>query len=499
MARIGLRAPSAVEEQEENRRRADARGVPAEIMMPRLVMVVSTFLLVLLGLVMVFSASMVEAIDQGSSIFSYVGKQLVFASGGAVVAYGAYRIPYHSWLGKLFFPAWLVCMLLLVAVLLFGTEILGAKRWIYIGGFSLQPSEFAKIALVVGSARIVYEYTSGQIPLRESIRNGLGFVLLPLAFLFFTQSDMGTSMVIGMGILAVLWMADVPAKMVGGIIAAAVAVMAFFMTSGYRAARMAVWLDPWSDAYDTGYQLVRSFYAFSEGGIIGVGLGNSKEKFLHLPEAETDFIFSIVGEELGLIGCIAVIALFLVLLVSGLRIASAAPDSFGVTMAAGLTVMLVGQAFLNMACATGLFPTTGKPLPFVSSGGSSMLASLIMVGLILSVSRGSNVLTTHERRRNDLSVLRVERSEDGGRPAVRSSRRSVERVESLRPREVSRVDGPPRRRSSRPASRDGLMPSSRTRRRSDLNLATGRDRSYFDENNSGRTARRSERPRRSRR
>lgn len=224
---------------------------------------------------------------------------------------------------------------------------------------------------------------------------------------------MGSAIVILMGVFAVMWIGEVPLRVLVPAFAVIVLAGAIGLV-GYRADRVSVWLDPWNDGkggYGTGYQMIRSFYAFAEGGLFGVGLGNSREKFLYLPEAETDFIFSVIGEELGLVGALFVIALFLVVLYAGLRIAHHAPDSFGATMAGGLTVMLVGQAFLNMACATGLFPTTGKPLPFISSGGSSILASLIIVGLVMSVSMRSNVLTPYEQRRNDLNVIRVEGSE----------------------------------------------------------------------------------------
>lgn len=500
MARIGLRAPSAVGEQEENRRKADARGVPAEIMMPRLAIIVASFLLALLGIVMVFSASMVTAIDFESSVYSNAVKQLAFALVGAILAYAAYRVPYHVWLTKAFYVPWGICMVLLVLILFLGQENYGATRWIPIPGLgTIQPSEFAKVALVMAAAKLMHELSEGQVSQKRFAGMLFATVIFPLLFLYKTQSDLGSAMVIAVGILAVLWMADVPVRAFLGIIVLGILGVIVSLTVGYRSERMATWLNPWEYASGDGYQVVRSFYAFSEGGIFGVGLGNSKEKFLHLPFPESDFIFSIIGEELGMIGCVAVIALFMVILVSGLRIAALAPDKFGTTLAAGLTVMLVGQAFLNMGCATGLLPTTGKPLPFLSSGGSSMISSLITVGLILSVSRGSNVLSTHERRRNDLNVLRVEHSGESGRVAARTSRRSADRIESLRFREGSRIEGPARRRTERPASRDGLASAARAKRRSDLNLVSGRARSHYNETDTGRTARRSERPRRGRR
>lgn len=495
------------------RAQADARGVPADIMLPRIVLVVSSIMLVLIGLVMVFSASTVEAIADGDSVFSYVGKQAVFVVVGAVAAFAVARIlPYHLWRsGPLFYIFWGLAMVLLVAVLFVGTTILGAQRWIYIGPFSLQPTEFAKIILVIGAARIMCDVNEGAMDLKQAAVWFLVLVLAPLGFLFVTQSDMGSAIIILMGVFAVAWLGEVPSRILLAVAIAIGLAGVAAMSTGYRAERVAVWLNPWNDGmggYDTGFQLIHSYYAFAQGGIFGVGLGNSREKFLYLPEAETDFIFSIIGEELGLLGAAAVIALFVALLYAGLRIAAKAPDEFGRILAGSLIVMLVGQAFLNMACATGLFPTTGKPLPFISSGGSSVISSLLIVGVIMSVSYGSNVLTPYEKRRNNLSVLRVDRggaarpakggSSGAGRGAsVRRSgfdavRGNGARNESLDARDRRGVStASTRRGSSRPSrTREDARGSSaaKERRRSsgrsgsgDLRLGTGRDRAYFDE------------------
>ena len=300
-------------------------------------------------------------------------------------------IPYHVWKGGWAFRlSWGVCALLLLAVPFVGTEILGAKRWILIGGFSLQPTEFAKIAIVLAAAKVLYDFRNEFTDAKQALASSVVLVVLPVAFLYKTQSDMGSAAIILVGVLTAMWLGEFPMKRLIPLVVV-VGVVGVIGLAGYRSDRISVWLNPWDDGeggYGTGYQMIRSFYAFAEGGIFGVGLGNSREKFLYLPEAETDFIFSIIGEELGLIGALFVIALFMVVLFAGLRIAHHAPDNFGCMMAGSLTVMLVAQAFLNMACATGLLPTTGKPLPFISSGGSSILASLFMVGLIMSVSVG---------------------------------------------------------------------------------------------------------------
>ena len=327
------------------RRQADARGVPAEIMLPRVILVVATVLLSLLGLVMGFSASSIEAISLDENVYSFVGKQAAIMALGALLAYGIGKhVRYHIWRDtKIFWAVWAVIAGLLIAVLFFGTNILGATRWIYVFGFSLQPSEFAKIIFVIAAARFLAEYTAGERTLRQLVVALIVAVVLPLAFLYKTQSDMGTAIIVVMGLLAVLWVGEVPTPIIVGVTIALVVAGAVGMV-GYRADRLQVWLDPWSDMHGTGYQVIRSFYAFAEGGIFGVGLGNSREKFQYLSEAETDFIYAIIGEELGLIGAVAVIALFLAVLFAGLRIARFAPDDFGRMMAGGLTVMLVGQS-----------------------------------------------------------------------------------------------------------------------------------------------------------
>lgn len=409
-----------IHDSERARRQADARGVPADIMLPRVLLVVATILLSLIGLVVGFSASSIEAINLGNSVYSYVVKQTAIMVGGGFIAFLIAKfLPYRVWLKGWCFPAaFVVVVALLLAVFAMGTSALGATRWIYIGGFSLQPSELAKIVFVIAAARIVYKYRSEIIDIRKTIVAAALLVAAPLGFLFVTQSDMGTAIIVLLGVFAVMWIGDVPLRVIAPLLLLAVFV-GFFGMVGYRVDRITVWLDPWSDPFGKGRQAIRSLYALAEGGILGVGLGNSREKFQYLSEAENDFIFAIVGEELGMVGALVVIGLFLAVLCAGLYIAYRAPESFGSMMAGGLTVLLVGQAFLNIAVVTGLFPVTGKPLPFISSGGSSILTSMLMVGLILSVSKGSNVLTPHERRRNDLNVIRVEHPE---RPRAASGR-----------------------------------------------------------------------------
>ena len=250
-------------------------------------------------------------------------------------------------------------------------------------------------------------------------------MLVPLAIIYKTQSDLGTTMICIVAILAVLWYGELPIGIFVIILALifVFGLIAMFGT-GYRADRWS-FLNPWDDGqggYGSGYNIMHSYFAFSEGGIFGVGLGNGHEKYQYLFASDSDFVFAVIGEELGMVGCLAVIALFLGVLYTGTLIARSARDDFSMMIAGGLTIALVFQAFLNIACAIGVFPTTGKPLPFISSGGSSILASLIMVGLILSVSRDAASSDEFDRRRSSLRVVR--REEDGADDSPRDAARS---------------------------------------------------------------------------
>lgn len=380
---------------------------------PRVLLLLCVLALVLIGLVMVFSASMVKALDEGKPASDFFTDQLVFAAAGAIAAVVLWKaIPYRVWVGPAVWVVWGVAVALILATAAFGTDNYGAKRWLYIGSLGLQPSEFCKIAFLLVSVRLLLDYQSGAVEFRASIVRVLVFLILPIGIMYRTQSDLGTTVICMVGIVAVMWMGGVSHRVIGAVLAvcAALGLFAVFGT-GYRAGRL-VFLDPWNDGqggYGTGYNIIRSYYALAEGGLLGVGLGNSHEKFQYLFASESDFIFAVIGEELGLLGAMAVVLLFFGILFAGLSIAERADDEIGTMIAGGCTVMLVFQAFLNIACVIGVFPTTGKPLPFISAGGSSMLASFILLGLILSVSRASAAPSVYEQRRADLRLVKQER------------------------------------------------------------------------------------------
>lgn len=398
-----------------NARRSDAESV----MWPQVAFVLSVLALTLIGFVMIYSASQVSILSSAASTGNlsdanpaeYLIDQLKFAVIGVVLAALLWKfIPPEKWKGPWLWVVYAGALALLFMTAFMGTTALGAQRWLVLGPISLQPSEFAKIAFILMAARIADDYNEGVLVGRPLIVQIVVLLVLPIAFLYKTQSDLGTTIIIFVGILSVMWLGEASMKVILATLAVAfVAALFAIFGTGYRTDRLVVY-NPWNDGqngYGDGYQTIHSFYAFAEGGIFGVGLGNSREKFDYLPEAETDFVFSIIGEELGMVGALLVIGLFMVLLFAGLRIARAANSNFGAMVAGSCTIMIVFQAFLNIGCVIGLVPTTGKPLPFVSSGGSSLIATFIMVGLVLSVASRADTTTIYDRRRANLRVVRA--------------------------------------------------------------------------------------------
>ena len=390
-----------------------------DVIGPRLIMLLCVLGLTLLGFVMIYSASSISAMSEDISTASYLIDQLGFAVVGVIAMFVLWKVvPYRFWEGPAIWVIWGVAVALLLLTAIMGLSALGAQRWLRLGPISLQPSEFVKIAIVLMAAKLFSEFRMGLTDPRTFIVQMIIFIVAPTGFLFATQSDLGTTAIIALGVLGVMWLGEVPLRtiliVIGCLVVFALGATVF---SSYRGDRF-LYLNPWNDGengYGRGYQIIHSYYAFAEGGIFGTGLGNSREKYLYLPESETDFIYAIIGEELGLIGAVAVIIVWLILLWAGMRIARAATDDFGSMISGALTIMLVFQAFLNIGCVIGVFPTTGKPLPFISSGGSSLIASFMMIGFILSVSEDTGGRSVYEGRRDDLRVVRGGRSERGER------------------------------------------------------------------------------------
>jgi cell division protein FtsW len=280
-----------------------------------------------------------------------------------------------------------VAALLLVLAPGIGAERGGAQRWIALGGFSLQPSEFVKVGVVLYLARWISRH-------RETMHH-FGAGVLPAligvgacSMLILGQPDFGTAAILGLLLLLMLYVGGarpmhMAALMFGGVAAMVLAVQ----LAPYRMRRLMAFQDPWAHSQDAGFQLVQSLIAFGSGGLDGVGLGQSKQKMLFLPEAHTDFIFALVGEELGLIGALAVLGLFAIVAVRGFRVAARHPDSFASLLAFGLTAVLILSAVVNVGVVLGMLPTKGLPLPFLSYGGSALLATMLEVGLLAALSR----------------------------------------------------------------------------------------------------------------
>lgn len=380
--------------------------MPSEIMVPRMLLIISSIALLLIGLVMIYSASSVTALEEYGDSAHYLKSQLAFAVVGVIIVIILARIDYRVWQTKVSWVLWALELLLLVATALIGKSgTSGAQRWISLGSFgTLQPSEFAKIVVLLLLGTYVVRYQQGEITFKRAMVYGCIIILVPLA-LILAQPDLGTTIIVLLTVLCVLWFGEVDFRPVALLFAATFVLgVVAIIAEPYRAKRFFTFLHPFADPLGDGYQLVNSLYAFGSGGLTGVGLGLSRQKFLYLPEAHTDFIFAVIGEELGLVGTLTVVLLFVVFVFAGIRIAHNAPTRFGRILAGSATSAIGLQALMNMACTVGLFPVTGKPLPFISAGGSSLIATLILVGLILGVSYHSTSDARAARSRGDLRV-----------------------------------------------------------------------------------------------
>lgn len=373
---------------------------------PIIMVIGSTLALIVIGLVMVYSSSSIVFFVEKGDAASEAIKQVVFAALGITGAAAcALYFDESKLFGRFVIGFWIVCMIGMVLTALMGTVGLGAKRWLYLGPMSIQPAEFMKIALVLISVSLATEYVNKEFDTYTLFKRAALYIMLPLFMILVLQSDMGSTAICLVAVIAVMWLVGIDTKTILIIIAiCAVGAICAILLKSYRSDRM-IFLDPWSDPNGSGYQLIHSFLALGAGGLFGTGIGNSFEKMDYLPEAETDFIFAIIGEEMGLVGTLGVIALFLIFLYGSILIAMRAQTKQGAITAATLAIMLVFQAFLNMACVTGIMPLTGKPLPFVSSGGSSMISSCLMVGIILAIAFGSQKNNNSQQRRDRLHVV----------------------------------------------------------------------------------------------
>ena len=361
----------------------DRRGSGADI--PFLIL---TLGLLALGLAVLYSASSAQsAYDTGyASATRYLQKQAVCALLGLIALYLFSRVPAALWY-RLAWPVYGVSILLLLSVLLVGQQVNGARRWISIAGLQFQPSEIAKFGAILVFARLTADFGEKS---EDFLHGVLGFggallgILVPLAL----EKHLSAIMLLGMVAVVMMYFAGTRLRwLLLGAAGAAVFLLVYVSLMGYAGDRISAWRHPELDPGDTGYQILQSLYAIGSGGVLGLGFGKSRQKYLYLPFQYNDYIFAIFCEELGLLGALALMALFAALITRGYRIARLASDRFSSALAAGLTSLIAVQTILNLCVVTNLLPSTGIALPFFSYGGTALAVNLGEMGIVLSISR----------------------------------------------------------------------------------------------------------------
>jgi len=347
-----------------------------------------TVLLALFGLVMVYSASAIVAGSRFHDWTYFLKRQVAWLAFGLCLLQLASRVDYMVW-QRLAVPILVVTLILLILVLVpaLGVTAKGARRWLRLGPVSVQPAEIAKLVAVF--------YLASYLTRKEDRLRDLTSGFLPplvvvglIAVLVLAQPDLGTGVVMGLVTLGLLFLGGArPAHLLGIVLVTLPLGAALILGSGYRRQRLMTFLEPWKDPEAAGFQVTQSFLAFGSGGPFGVGLGESRQKLFFLPEAHTDFVLALVGEELGLVGTMTILVLFAILVLRGFQIASRAQHPFGRYLALGITLLFGIQALINAGVVTGLLPTKGLTLPLVSYGGSSLMVSLLGIGILLSISR----------------------------------------------------------------------------------------------------------------
>ena len=351
-------------------------------------LVITAIMLSFLGTILIFSTSAYFAEIRYDNSYYFLMKRFLHVIVGALACLVGFLIPYHQWKRKT--PMMMLVMLVLLVLVLLpgiGHEVNGGRRWLRFFGLSVQPSEILKFVLIF----YVASYLERKQEVMTSFLKGLtpNFIVTgAYLFLVLFQRDLGTTVLLSLTVLLMIYIGGArPIHVATSVGAFGVLLVLLIFTQEYRLRRLMTFLDPWADPLNAGFQIIQSFYAISLGGWSGQGLGESRQKLLFLPEAHTDFIFAILGEEFGFLGICAVVLLFAVFLWRGFRISSLASDSFGRNVAFGITCLLGLQITLNLFVVTGLTPTKGLPLPFISFGGTSFVATLFMTGILLNISR----------------------------------------------------------------------------------------------------------------
>jgi cell division protein FtsW len=364
--------------------------LPLKKSTPDFILIMVTLTLLAVGLIMVYSASAVWADYKFDDSFFFAKRQLLFAAVGVFAMFFIMNVEYWTW------KNWakvliIICFVLLVLVLIPGIGVLrnGSRSWIGVGAFSIQPSEFMKLAMIAFLAKYLSEnqryitsFRKGILPSLLLVFSAFGMIML--------QPDLGTGTVMVGTCVVMIFISGARVMHFAWLgIAGLAGFAALVLSAPYRIKRITSFLDPWEDPLNSGFQIIQSLYAIGPGGLFGLGLGESRQKFFYLPEPQNDFIFAILAEELGFIGGTFVLLLFSLILWRGIRIALGAPDLFGSFLAVGIVSMIAIQVMINVGVVTGLMPVTGITLPFLSYGGSSLTLMLMAVGVLLNISRYS--------------------------------------------------------------------------------------------------------------
>src|ERR1700756_519161 len=365
-------------------------------------------LLTILGLIMVLSASGVRSYGADGSAWVIFGKQVLWTVIGLFACYASLRMSVR-FIRRVAFTGYVVTIILLVLVLVPGIGNLanGSRKWFVIAGLSMQPSELAKIAFAIWGAHLLAARRGERASLREMLIPLVPAAVIALA-LIVAQPDLGQTVSLGIILLALLWYAGLPLRVFGtSLLAVFVAGAALAMSAGYRSDRVRSWMNPENDPQDTGYQARQAKFALAHGGIFGDGLGQGVAKWNYLPNAHNDFIFAIIGEELGFVGAFALLALFGLFAYTGMRIARRSADPFLRLLTATPTMWILGQAFINIGYVIGVLPVTGLQLPLISAGGTSTAATLFMIGIMINAARHEPEAVAALRAGNDDKVNRL--------------------------------------------------------------------------------------------
>jgi len=357
----------------------------------RISLSIITVILICIGVVMIYSASSIYSLDTYHDSAFFLKRHLIFVLIGFILTFFVMAFDYRK-LKEISKPLLLIALVLLCFVLVpgLGRQVAGARRWFRLGIISFQPSELASLALIIYIADFLTRkkdqlknFWKGYLP--PMMAMGFSVVLILM------QPDLGSALALSIVVFLMLFVAGVNLKHLGLVLISAIPLLYVLIFSvPYRRARIVSFLNPWADPHGSGFQIIQSQVALGSGKLFGLGLGHSKQKLFYLPAAHTDFIYSIIGEEIGLLGTLVIVALFILFIIKGLKIVSLIEDRFGYFLGLGIVLMLSFKAVVNMGVSTGILPTKGLPLPFISYGGSSLVLDMVCVGLLLNISRSGD-------------------------------------------------------------------------------------------------------------